>query len=400
MLQRLRQLLRLDQRPAQRVRLPVNIDMTLVLIILVLLSIGFIMVTSASMVTAADTYGSPYYFMVRQGIYIILGIMAMGFAMLIPTDNYEKLGIVWLILAIVLLIAVLIPGIGRMANGSRRWIGMGFFNIQVSELVKLLGIMYFASYLVRYGDIARYTFRGVFTPIVLLGILAVLLLMEPDFGATVVLFTVVLGMMFLDGVALRWFALLIALGLSAVAALIIKSPYRVERLTAFLYPWANQYDSGYQLTQSLIAFGRGHWLGLGLGESVQKLYFLPEAHTDFIVAILAEEFGVLGLLALMVFYGVLVWRGMRIGCQAWELGRPFACYVAFGILFWIAFQVVVNIGVNIGALPTKGLTLPLISYGGSSLLIMCFILGILLRIDFENKVVLDLNKPKFVRRRR
>ena len=382
----------------KRVRVPINIDLVLVLIIFSLICIGFVMVASASMVYAEYNYHNPYYFIFRQGLFCLLGIMAIFIALFIPIDNYEKMGGTWLLLAIILLVAVLIPGVGKVVNGSRRWIPIVFINLQVSEVVKLCGLMYFSGYLVRYGEYARTAFWGVIKPIALLCVLALLLLMEPDFGATVVLFTVILGVMFLSGVRLRWFVILLVLGGLAATALIIHSPYRLARFTGFLDPWINQYGSGYQLTQSLIAFGRGHWIGLGFGESVQKLFYLPEAHTDFIIAIISEEFGAIGVIVLLLLYVVLVIRGLRVAITASKLQRLFESYVAYGIVFWISFQVVVNIGVNTGLLPTKGLTLPLISYGGSSLIVICFALGILLRIDFENKLIIDRDKPKFVRK--
>lgn len=382
----------------RRVRVPINIDLVLVLIIFSLISIGFVMVASASMVYAEYNYHNQYYFIIRQGLFCILGIVAIFVAIFIPIDNYEKMGSFWLLLAIILLVAVLIPGVGKVVNGSRRWIPVVFINLQVSEVVKLCGLMYFSGYLVRYGEYARTAFWGVIKPIALLCILALLLLMEPDFGATVVLFTVILGVMFLSGVRLRWFIILLVLGGLAATALIIQSPYRLARFTGFLDPWVNQYGSGYQLTQSLIAFGRGHWFGLGFGESIQKLFYLPEAHTDFIIAIISEEFGAIGVIVLLSLYIFLVIRGLKIAITASKLNRLFESYVAYGIVFWISFQVVVNIGVNTGLLPTKGLTLPLISYGGSSLIVICFALGILMRIDFENKLIIDRDKPKFVRK--
>lgn len=375
--------------------MPIQIDMMLVFVIFALLCIGLIMVSSASLEYAAENYHNPYHFVIRQGIFTVLALAAIAVALFVPIDNYQKMGGFWLVISIILLVAVLIPGVGKVVNGSRRWIPFGFINLQVSEVVKLCGLMYFSGYLVKYGEYAKTAFWGVFKPIALLCILALLLLMEPDFGATVVLFTVILGVMFLAGVKLRWFIILILLGGGAATALILHSPYRVERFIGFLNPWVNQYGSGYQLTQSLIAFGRGHWLGLGYGESVQKLFYLPEAHTDFIIAIFSEEFGFAGVLVLLMLYIILIWRGLRIANTAFNLNRLFEAYISYGIIFWIAFQVIVNVGVNVGLLPTKGLTLPLISYGGSSLMVICFALGILLRIDFENKLILDSIKPKF-----
>jgi cell division protein FtsW len=298
------------------------------------------------------------------------------------------------------LIAVLIPGVGHEVNGSRRWIPLGFINVQVSEVVKLCGIMYFSSYLVKYGDYAKHDFWGVMKPIGLLAMMAALLLLEPDFGASVVMFTAVFGVMFMAGVNLKWFVMLIVAGGIAATALVIHSPYRLARLTSFSNPWADPYGSGYQLTQSLIGFGRGGWFGLGLGDSIQKLYYLPEEHTDFILSIIAEELGTIGVFALLAVYGILVWRGLQIARLAHQLDRLFEAFISYGITFWIAFQVLVNVGVNIGVLPTKGLTLPLISYGGSSLLVMCFVLGIMLRIDFENRLVVDILKPKFIRKKK
>jgi cell division protein FtsW len=385
---------------SERVKAPISLDMTFVFAILVLLAFGFIMVSSASMVDAQFDYGNPYYFVIRQGIFCIMALCAMLVALFIPIDNYHKMGKFWLILAFVLLIAVLIPGVGHVVNGSRRWIPLGFINVQVSEVVKLCGIMYFSSYLVKYGDYAKNDFWGVMKPIGLLALIAVLLLLQPDFGATVVMFTAVFGVMFMAGVNLKWFAMLIVAGGGAATALVIHSPYRLARLTSFSNPWADPYGSGYQLTQSLIGFGRGGWFGLGLGDSIQKLYYLPEEHTDFILSIVAEELGTIGVFALLALYGVLVWRGLQIAKLAHQLDRLFEAFISYGITFWIAFQVLVNVGVNIGVLPTKGLTLPLISYGGSSLLVMCFVLGIMLRIDFENRLMVDILKPKFIRKKK
>ncbi|MCF6767547.1 putative lipid II flippase FtsW [Thiotrichales bacterium 19S11-10] len=379
----------------EHIKSPISLNLTLIFCILILLAFGWVMVTSASLVEAQYDYNNPYYFSIRQGIYVILGLIAIGIAMLIPTDNYEKLGGIWIIISLILLVAVLIPGIGHVVNGSRRWIPLGFTNIQVSEVVKLCGIMYFSSYIVRHGDYAREALWGVVKPLILLALLAFFLLLEPDFGASVVLFTIIFGIMFMGGIRLRWFIVLTLIGAILASILVLSAPYRLERVTGFLHPWENQYGSGYQLTQALIAFGRGGWFGLGLGNSVQKLFYLPEAHTDFVVSIIAEEFGVFGVLLLLSFYSMIIACGIRIAQTAKKLNREFESYVTYGVIFWIAFQVVVNIGVNTGMLPTKGLTLPLISYGGSSLLIMCYALGILLRIDFENKILLDQIKPKF-----
>ena len=382
----------------RRIRACISLDMKYIFSIIFLLAFGFIMVSSASMVDAHHDYGNAYYFVLRQGVFTLLSLIVIIISLFVPIDNYQKMGRFWLIIAFVLLIAVLIPGIGHVVNGSRRWIPFFIINIQVSEVVKLCGIMYFSSYIVNYGDYARNNFYGVLKPIILLGFMAVLLLLEPDFGASVVMFTAVFGIMFMAGVRLRWFGLLVLVGAIAAIALVVHSPYRLARLTSFSNPWLDPYGSGYQLTQSLIGFARGGWFGLGLGESIQKLYFLPEEHTDFILAIIAEEFGTVGVLGLLLIYAILVWRGLKIAKLAHSLDRLFEAYISYGITFWITFQVIVNVGVNIGVLPTKGLTLPLISYGGSSLLVMSYALGIMLRIDFENKLVVDMIKPKFIRK--
>ncbi|WP_440993130.1 putative lipid II flippase FtsW [Cysteiniphilum litorale] len=379
-----------------RVRATIELDMAFVFLVLGLLAFGWIMVTSASMVDANYDYGNPYFYCVRQGFFAVLGIGAMICALLVPTDNYQKIYKLWLIIAFVLLVAVLIPHIGREVNGSRRWIPLIVINVQVSEVVKLCAIMYFSSYLVRFGDVARETFKGVVKPLIILAAMAGLLLKEPDFGASVVMFTCVFGIMFMAGVKLRWFIILIVLGGVAATFLVLFEPYRLARLNGFMNPWADANNTGYQLVQALIAYGRGGWFGDGLGSGIQKQFFLPEAHTDFIVSVVAEELGAVGVITLLMVYAYLIWKGMRIASLAYILNRHFQSYVAYGISFWVAFQVIVNIGVNIGVLPTKGLTLPLISYGGSSLLIMCFALGILLRIDFENKITADEIMPRYV----
>ncbi|GGF97552.1 MULTISPECIES: putative lipid II flippase FtsW [Cysteiniphilum] len=379
-----------------RVRATIELDMAFVFLVLGLLAFGWIMVTSASMVDANYDYGNPYFYCVRQGFFAVLGIGAMICALLVPTDNYQKIYKLWLIIAFVLLVAVLIPHIGREVNGSLRWIPLIVINVQVSEVVKLCAIMYFSSYLVRFGDVARETFKGVVKPLIILAAMAGLLLKEPDFGASVVMFTCVFGIMFMAGVKLRWFIILIVLGGVAATFLVLFEPYRLARLNGFMNPWADANNTGYQLVQALISYGRGGWFGDGLGSGIQKQFFLPEAHTDFIVSVVAEELGAVGVIVLLMVYAYLIWKGMRIASLAYVLNRHFQSYVAYGISFWVAFQVIVNIGVNIGVLPTKGLTLPLISYGGSSLLIMCFALGILLRIDFENKITADEIMPRYV----
>ncbi len=279
----------------------------------------------------------------------------------------------------------MLPGIGVEVNGSTRWINLAVFRLQVSEPAKLLALIYMAGYLVRHGEEVRYTGAGFLKPLGLLLIAALLLLMEPDFGATVVLMTTALVMMFMAGVSLWKFGGLIAVAGTAFAALALLSPYRLQRLTAFIDPWNDPFNTDFQLTQSLIAIGRGEWFGVGLGASIQKLFYLPEAHTDFVFAVLAEELGLIGILVLLGLYALVVYRTYVIAARAEQGGNLFAAYLAYGIGTWLGMQAVINVGVNTGLLPTKGLTLPLLSYGGSSMLVTCIAIALLLRIDYETR---------------
>jgi len=280
---------------------------------------------------------------------------------------------------------VLVPGVGRNVNGATRWLPLGFVNLQVSELAKLAVVVYAAGYLVRRGEEVRSTIQGFVKPLGVMLLFALLLLLEPDFGAVVVIGATLMGMLFLAGVRLWLFGLLLVAAAGALALLAITSPYRMERLTTFMNPWADPFDSGFQLTQALIAFGRGEWLGVGLGGSVQKLFYLPEAHTDFLFAVLAEELGLLGAVGVIALFAYVVWRGFAIGQVAARAGRHFAAYLSYGIALWIGMQAFINLGVNMGVLPTKGLTLPLMSYGGSSMLVSCIAVALLLRVDRETR---------------
>ena len=290
-----------------------------------------------------------------------------------------------MLVSILLLVLVLIPGIGRAVNGSMRWIRFGGIGIQVSELAKLCIIIYLAGYLVRHRQQVSSRLVGFIKPMFILSIVAILLLKEPDFGAVVVIFITALGMMFLAGVPLWQFLILLCSVASAIAFLAISSPYRLARMTAFLDPWADQFNTGYQLTQSLIAFGRGGWLGQGIGGSIQKLFYLPEAHTDFLFAVLAEELGFIGVIIVILLFALLVSRALIIGYRAVAHDQIFAGYLAYGLALWLGLQTIFSIGVNTGLLPTKGLTLPLMSYGGNSLLVMCVVIALLLRIDHETR---------------
>lgn len=373
-------------KPAPKKAPALKLDYVLVLAFFGLLIIGLVMVTSSSMAVAQYSYDNSFYFIIRQSIFACVGI---GFALMmitIPTAYWKSLGANWLVLGLILLVLVLIPGIGHVINGSRRWIIFGPVAIQVSELVKLCAVMYVSGYLCRHSLEVKSSFLGVIKPICALGLIGLLLLLEPDFGATVVIFMTALGMLFMAGARLRWFYLLMLCAFGGAALLIIFSPYRMARFLGFLNPWSDQLGTGYQLSQSLIAFGRGGIFGVGLGNSVQKLFYLPEAYTDFIMAIIAEELGVLGILLIMSLFGLLVWRGLNIGRRAHMQLEWFDAYCAYGLTFWLALQVIVNSGVNMGLLPTKGLTLPFISYGGSSLVVDCMVIGIMMRIDLQNQL--------------
>lgn len=365
---------------------PLKLDYIIILAWGGLLIIGLVMVTSSSMVVGQHSYGNSFYFITRQSIFAVIGIAAALLMITIPTQYWKSVGATWLITGLVLLILVLIPGIGHVVNGSRRWIIFGPIAIQVSELVKLCAVMYVAGYLCRHAQAVKSSFIGVMKPVFALGLMGLLLLMEPDFGATVVMFMTALGMMFMANARLRWFYLLMILALLGGGLLIFFSPYRMARFLGFLNPWSDQLGTGYQLSQSLIAFGRGGIFGVGLGNSVQKLFYLPEAYTDFILAIIAEELGALGIILVLALFGLLLWRGMMIGKRAHTQSEWFDAYCAYGLTFWLSMQVMVNAGVNMGLLPTKGLTLPFISYGGSSLVVDCMVIGILLRIDLQNQL--------------
>lgn len=361
-------------------------DRSLLVVILAIIGLGLLMVYSASVVVSARSFGSPFHFLLRQTGYVVAGvILALG-VLRVEIKRWEELSVPLLLLTLLLLILVLIPGIGHQVNGSRRWLGFGPVGVQVSELAKLIVIMYLAGYLVRRGHEIRTEALGFIKPLSVLCLVGILLLREPDFGATTVILLTALGMLFLAGARVWQFIFLFAGAACSLAFLVMISPYRKARLTSFLDPWNNQFDSGYQLTQSLIAFGRGGFSGVGLGESVQKLFYLPEAHTDFLFAVLGEELGLIGVLAVIVLFGILVWRMLQVGARAQQQDNFFAAYLTYGISLWLGLQAIINIGVNAGILPTKGLTLPLMSYGGSSLLITSIALALVFRVDYETRL--------------
>lgn len=360
-----------------------KIDWTLFWLPFALVTFGIIMVASASIDFAAANYDDPWFFTKRHIIFVFLGIAASIFVFSVPTEIWNKFSILMLILGVCLLCIVLLPGVGREVNGARRWVSLGLISVQVSEIAKFCFIVFFASFLARRTEEFQNSWSAFFKLILILGVFVGLLLMEPDFGSSVVLCFIAGTMMFAAGVPIIRFILLMLSGVLALALLAVVSPYRMRRLVSFLDPWADQFSSGYQLVQSLIAFGRGEWFGLGLGNSLQKLFFLPEAHTDFIFAIIAEETGLVGALLLILAFVVLIGRILVMAQLAKEKENGFVSLAAIGIASLFAAQAFINMGVASGLLPTKGLTLPFISSGGSSLIVSCCFIALLLRMNME-----------------
>ena len=360
-----------------------RIDWPILFLWFALLSIGLIMVASASISFSASNYNDGWYFAKRHGIYTLMGLLLAMFVAAVPMSMWQKYAGHFLIFTLCLLVVVLIPGIGRRVNGSQRWLNLGIIAVQVSEVAKVCAVVFFASFFSRRYQELHFGWQGFLKPLLIVGVFIFLLLLEPDFGSSVVLCVTVIAMMFIAGVRVWHFLLLILIGGSGMASVAIFSPYRMERLKTFLDPWADQFKGGYQLTQSLIGFGRGEWTGLGLGNSLQKLFFLPEAHTDFIFAIIAEEFGLLGATIVIGLFAALVVRIIMVAKNNFAHERMFAALATFGVAILLSFQVFINVGVSYGLLPTKGLTLPFISYGGSSLLICCVLMAFVLRAQWE-----------------
>jgi len=387
----------LDGR-ARNPRAMLALDVSLAWSALLLLALGLVMVYSSSIAMAEasrHTGFRPWYFLLRHGLFLVVGLAAAAIAFQVPMKAWQRLA-PWLFVAgAVLLVLVLIPGIGKSVNGSRRWLPLAFVNVQPSEFMKLAVVLYAASYAVRKAGFLhaeqplRQTLSRGFAPLFAVMVaIGGLLLLEPDFGAFVVIVAIAFGILFLGGLDWRLFLGLSALLPFALGAILVAAPYRLQRLTAFLDPWSDPLGKGYQLSHSLIAFGRGEFFGVGLGASVEKLLYLPEAHTDFLLAVIAEELGFAGVLAVLALFVWLLFRGWAIGRQAARLSRPFAALVAHGIGVWIGVQAFINIGVNMGVLPTKGLTLPLLSFGGSGIVANCIAIAILLRVDYENRRLL------------
>jgi cell division protein FtsW len=379
-------------------RTMLSFDVSLAWSALLLLALGLVMVYSASIAMAeasAHTGYRAWYFLARHAVFLALGLVVAFFAFQVPVKVWQRSAI-WLFAGCaVLLVLVLVPGIGKSVNGSKRWLSLVIVNIQPSEFMKLAAVLYAASYAVRKAaflhaeqPLLQTLLRG-FAPLsAVMVLIGGLLLLEPDFGAFVVILAIAFGILFLGGLDWRLFFGLVLLLPVALAAILIAAPYRVQRLTNFMDPWSDPLHKGYQLSHSLIAFGRGEWTGVGLGSSVEKLLYLPEAHTDFLLAVIAEELGFIGVAAVIALFAWLLFRAYAIGRQAARLSRPFAALVAHGIGVWIGVQTFINMGVNMGVLPTKGLTLPLLSFGGSGIVVNCIAVAVLLRIDYENRQML------------
>ncbi|MET0085987.1 MAG: putative lipid II flippase FtsW [Sedimenticola sp.] len=357
-----------------------DIDYWLVGAAVVLLGLGLVMVASASLHRIGDL---PFYYVNRHLIAIGLGFVGVLLVSRIPMAQWEEWSTTLYFIGLLLLLLVLVPGLGREANGATRWIPIGPFNLQSSEFMKLFVVFYIAGYLVRRQLEVTHSVWGFIKPMLLLLVACSLIMVQPDFGTTAVLLATALGMLFLGGVPVWQFMILLGAAGSVLVGLVVFSPYRLARVTAFLDPWADVEGSGYQLAQALIAFGRGEWFGVGLGNGIQKQFYLPEAHTDFLMAVIGEEFGLIGTLAVIALFGIIVWRAFRVGALAEQAGRRFESYVAQGFGLWLGMQAFINIGVNVGLLPTKGLTLPLMSYGGNSIIVACMVVGLLARIDYE-----------------
>ena len=370
----------------QEVSSSINLGQWLLLTVITLAAVGFVMVSSASMDISERLVGNPFHFLQRHLIYLTMALMCASLAYQVSLDMWKKSGVVLLVFAYILLIVVLIPGVGRTVNGSTRWISLGLITIQVSEVAKVCVLAYVAGYLVRRNNEVREKFWGFIKPVLVLSMMIVLLLQEPDFGAVVVIMSAVFGMLFLAGVKFSQYALALTVSICAGAAMIFSSEYRLKRLIAYLDPWSDQFGSGYQLVQSLIAFGRGDLTGVGLGNSIQKLSYLPEAHTDFVFAVLAEEFGLVGNLFVISLYLFMVMVILCIGRAAEKAKVLFGAYMCYGLGIMIGLQAFVNIGVACGLLPTKGLTLPLMSYGGSSLIVSSVMIAIILRVNKETQI--------------
>lgn len=351
-----------------------------------LMLFGLVMVTSASSEVAARNYGHPLYLALKHGVFMAAGCAGFLVALMLPVRVWQRLGWILYAASVGLLVLVMVPGIGHEVNGATRWIPLGAFTLQGSEFVKLFTIVFLAAYLAKPGSRHQDHLGAFLLPLALTGVLVILLLLQPDFGACVVIMSAVLAVMFFSGAPMRYFLPTLLGGGAVVVLLVALQPYRLARLISFTDPWAHQFGGGYQLTQALIAIGRGEWFGLGLGNSVQKLFFLPEAHTDFLFSIVVEELGIAGAILVLLGFTVLVIQGLLIGKRCYQGGFTFHGNLATGISILIGVQALINLGVNLGLLPTKGLTLPLMSFGGNSLVVTLLMIGLLLRLDWESRL--------------
>lgn len=353
---------------------------------LALFGFGLLMVASASLSIADKSFGAPFHYMWRHLLALGLGLGAGLVCFQVPLERWERNGALLFLFGILTLILVLIPGVGRTVNGATRWIALGPLNLQPSELMKFFAVIFVSGYLVRRQQEVTSSFMGFVKPMLLVSIASALMVAEPDFGTAAVLLATVLGLLFLGG-ALAWqFAALLGSVVGLLVTLVIFSPYRMARLIAFTNPWADPYNKGFQLTQALIAFGRGEWTGVGLGNGIQKQFYLPEAHTDFLMAVVGEEFGLVGTLTVIALFAFVVYRAFRIGMKAEAQGRRFAAFLCYGFGLWMGLQSFINIGVNLGILPTKGLTLPFLSYGSNSIIVVSMVVAVLLRVDYEGQM--------------
>ena len=360
-----------------------HIDRPLLLSVSALISIGLVMIASASFSFAEHRYGNELYFVKRHLAYLMVGASAMLAGFFVPPTVWARYGRLWILLSILLLALVLIPGIGREVNGARRWLSLAGFTLQVSELVKVATVVFLASHLQQHRETLSHNAAEFGKLLGVISLLSLLLILQPDFGSVVVLVATFMAMVFLGGTNLRQYLLVVLVGFLLLYWMAESAPYRLARLTTFLDPWTEKYDSGYQLVQSLIAFGRGGWFGVGLGQSVQKMLYLPEAHTDFVFAIFAEEFGFVGVIVLLGLYITMVLRVFQLAKMAITQKYWYGAYILVGFGLLISGQTFINLGVNAGLLPTKGLTLPFVSYGGSSLMVCCAMVGMMLRIGHE-----------------
>jgi cell division protein FtsW len=367
-----------------------NYDISIIIAAGALVLFGLLMVYSASIALADgpryESYGR-FYFVIRHALFILTGLICAAITLSVPMKVWQKFAVPLFLVSLLLLLIVLVPGIGREVNGARRWLPLGPLNFQPSELMKVAVLLYAADYTVRKQEYMHNFLRGFLPMACALAVVGMVLLLEPDLGAFMVIVAIAVGILFIGGINGKLFSTLLGIMLCSFLLLIWASPWRRERLFVYLDPWnpANTYGSAYQLSHSLIALGRGEWFGVGLGASIEKLHYLPEAHTDFIVAVIGEELGFVGVMAVIGFFAFLVWRGFEIGRQSMAMERIFNGLVAQGVVLWFGVQTFINIGVCVGLLPTKGLTLPMVSYGGSGIVMNLVALALLLRVDYENR---------------